>query len=282
MNNNKIYFSEFDATKRGNLKSFLLRNFRELFLYRHVIYNLVRANLRARYRRSVFGFLWSLLNPLFTMVIMAIVFSTIFNNALENYSIYIFSGLLPWALIFNSMINGTMSLVLGERYLKKVYIPKLVFPLVTVGVEAVNFLLSLFSLFLLAIFLGAKITWALLTLPVAMLMTTLFIFGLVLIISIVNVFFRDLSHIIHIVFTGLFYLTPIVYPIEFLSSNRILFSLVKLNPFLYFVELFHEIIYLAKFPDISLWLMCFVLTLVSLFIGLSAYSALEKDVIYRL
>lgn len=283
MSNNRIvYYSEMDATAKSNLGTFLSRNLRDLVVYRYVIYNLVSANLRARYRRSVFGFLWSLLNPLFTMVIMGIVFSTIFNSRLENYSVYLFSGLLPWALIINSMMNGTMALVLAERYLKKVYVPKLIFPLVIVGVEMVNFLLSLVSLFAVALFLGARISLALLTLPFALLLISLFILGLVLIISIITVYFRDMSHIIQITFTGLFYLTPIVYPIELLANNQLLFKLIKLNPFLYFVELFHQIIYKASLPTASLWLICSALTLTSLFVGLWIYSAKDKDVIYRL
>jgi ABC-type polysaccharide/polyol phosphate export permease len=282
MNNRRVYYLESDAAVKNSLGIFLSRILHELVIYRYVIYNLVSANLRARYRRSVFGFLWSLLNPLFTMVIMGIVFSTIFNNRLENYSVYLFSGLLPWALILNSMINGTMTLVLAERYLKKVYVPKLIFPLVTVGVEVINFLLSLVSLFVVALFLGARISLALLTLPFALILTALFILGLVLIISIITVYFRDMSHIVQITFTGLFYLTPIVYPLELLASNPLLFMFIKLNPFLYFVQLFHEIIYRAGVPQASLWLICFCLTFVSLFAGLLVYHAKDKDVIYRL
>jgi ABC-type polysaccharide/polyol phosphate export permease len=282
MNNRRVYYLESDATAKNNLGTFLSRTLRELIIYRYVIYNLVSANLRARYRRSVFGFLWSLLNPLFTMVIMGIVFSTIFNNRLENYSVYLFSGLLPWALILNSVMNGAMTLVLAERYLKKVYVPKLIFPLVTVGVEVVNFLLSLVSLFAVALFLGARISLALLTLPLALILTALFILGLVLIISIITVYFRDMSHIVQITFTGLFYLTPIVYPVELIAGNRPLFMFIKLNPFVYFIQLFHEIIYRANIPQASLWLICLVLTLASLFAGLFLYTAKDKDVIYRL
>lgn len=275
-------YSEYDAAERGGLISFLSRNVRDLFLYRYAIYNFVNSNLRARYRRSAIGFFWSLLNPLFTMAILSIVFSTIFKNSLANFSIYIFSGLLPWAMIINGIINGAMSLVWAEKYLKKIYIPKLIFPIVVVSVEVVNFLFSLISMFFLAFFLGAKVSLALVTLPVALLVTSLFLLGLVLIVSTINIYFRDLSHIIQVVFAGLFYLTPIVYPIEFLAKSSLLFNIVRLNPFFYFVELFHSIIYRAEFPNVEAWLACLSLTLVSLLVGLSLFSSKEKDVIYRL
>ncbi|MFN8380535.1 MAG: ABC transporter permease [Anaerolineales bacterium] len=282
MNRKESFFAEYDAAERGGMGSFLSRNVRELFTYRYAIYHFISSNLRARYRRSAIGFFWSLLNPLFTMAILSVVFSTIFRNPLANFSIYIFSGLLPWGMISNSMMNGSMTLVISERYLKKIYIPRMVFPIVVVSVELVNFLLSLISMFFLAVFLGAKISWALLGLPVALLMTALFLLGLVLIVSIVNVYFRDLSHIIQIVFMGLFYLTPIVYTLDFIESSSFLYFIVKLNPFMYFVELFHTIIYKAQSPDWNAWLICIVLTALSLFFGVFIFSSKEKDVVYRL
>lgn len=282
MNRNEQIVSKYDAAEHGGVFRFVLRMFREIFVYRHAIYNFISANLRARYRRSAVGFFWSLLNPLFTMIIMSVVFSTIFKNPLANFSIYIFSGLLPWAMISNSMMNGSMALISMESYLKKIYIPKLIFPLVVVSVEVVNFLLSLISLFFLAVFLGAKVTWAFITLPLALLVTALFLLGLVMVISIVNVYFRDLSHIVQVVFTGLFYLTPIVYPLEFIESKTLLYSIVRLNPFLYFVELFHAIIYRAEFPTTTAWLVCFVMAFLSMLAGTVVFSAREKDVIYRL
>lgn len=276
------FITEYNAEERNNVLSFWVRCARELIKYRYAIFNFVISNLRARYRRSTFGFFWSLLNPLFTMVILSVVFSTIFKNSLANFSIYIFSGLLPWTMIFNSMLNGAMSLVLAERFLKKVYMPKLIFPVVIVSVEAVNFLLSLISLFFLAVFLGAQISFALSMLPFALLLTVLFLLGLVMFVSMVNVYFRDLFHIVQVVFTGLFYLTPIVYPLEFVLDSPILSFIIRLNPFLYFIELFHTIIYRAEMPSLTAWLTCLVLTLLSILIGSLVFSAKEKDAVYRL
>lgn len=282
MNNNETKLSTFDSSERSKAKNILIINFRELVTYRYAIYNFISSNLRARYRKSALGFLWTLLNPLFTMAILTIVFSTIFQSSIKNFSVYIFSGLLPWTLISNSMVSGSMSLIAGEAYLKKVYIPKFIFPMMTVGVEVLNFLLSLTSLFFLAILLGAKISWALLTLPIALLLTTLFILGLALIVSIITPYFRDLSHMIQLAFTGLFYLTPIVYPVELLSKNPVLLAAVKSNPFFYFVELFHTIIYRARIPDTSSWLICLSLTIISLVAGFVVFNSKEKDVVYRL
>jgi ABC-type polysaccharide/polyol phosphate export permease len=214
------------------------------------------------------------------MTILAVVFSTIYKLPFADFGIYIFSGLLPWTLISNSILNGSMSLVAAEGYLKKVYAPKLIFPIATLGVEAANFLFSLTSLFLLALFLGAKASWGLLFLPFALSLMLLFVLGIILVVSIVTVYFRDLYHILQIIFVGLFYLVPIVYKKEFFGDKLLI--VLQLNPFFYFIQLFHQIIYEAKIPDLSLWLVCSALMAVSLTIGLLVFELKEKDVIYRL
>jgi len=280
MNLSKTPRITFDSIDNSGFRNFLSRNFRDLAIYRYVLYNLIGNNLKARYRRSMFGFLWTLLNPIFTMSILAVVFSTIYKVKFADFGVYLFSGILPWTLISNSILHGSASIITGEGYLKKVYVPKLVFPLITVGVEGANFLFSLASLSIIAFFLGAKLYWGLLLLPLALSLTIFFVLGLILTTSIVAVYFRDLIHILQIVFLGLFYLTPIVYKEEQFENNFLI--LIKSNPFYYFIELFHQIIYEAKIPDQSLWLMCGIMAVTSLVVGLFIFSLKEKDVIYRL
>jgi ABC-2 type transport system permease protein/lipopolysaccharide transport system permease protein len=280
MNKNVVPLTIFDSVENRGLGSFLIHSVRDIFAYRFVLFNLVNTNLRARYRRSTMGFLWTLVNPLFTMTILSVVFSTIYKLPFADFGVYIFSGLLPWNLMSNSIVNGSVSLIYAEGYLKKVYVPKLVFPIATVGVETANFLFSLISLSILALFLGAKVSWGLLFLPFALLIMMLFVLGIILVVSIVTVYFRDLFHILQIVFLGLFYLVPIVYKKEFFG-DRLSFVL-RLNPFYYFIELFHTIIYEAKIPDATLWLICIALMVVSVWIGLLVFKSMERNVIYRL
>ena len=165
----------------------------------------------------------------------------------------------------------------SRRILEKSICPEIDLP---VGVEAANFLFSLTSLFLLALFLGARASWGLLFLPLALILTLLFILGIILIAAIITVYFRDLFHILQIVFVGLFYLVPIIYKKEFFGSDLLI--VLQLNPFFYFIQLFQQIIYEARIPDASLWLTCSILMIVSLTIGLLVFKLKEKDVIYRL
>lgn len=277
---NHQFMNDFDASKRSGLIDFVSRNIRELNVYRYALYNFVSTNLSSRYRRSTIGFLWSLLNPLFTMVIMALVFSSLYKVPFSQFSLYLFSGLLPWNLITSSLLGGSMSIINAESYLKKVYIPKIIFPLATLGVELTNFMFSLVSLFILSLFFGAKLGWSLLLLPFALLLLALFIFGGILLLSILTVFFRDLSHILQIALLGLFYLTPILYPTSLLSGE--LLNLIKLNPFYYFINIFHLIIYEAALPGWPEWVACIGLTALSLTLGVLVFQKNEQDVIYRL
>lgn len=272
--------NEYDASKHRGVLEFLSRNFREFIHFRHAIINFASTRLSSRYRRSTLGFFWSLLNPLFTMIIVSVVFSSLYKLPFSQFGLYIFSGLLPWNLITASVMGGAMSLVENEAYMKKMYIPKLLFPFVSLSVELINFFLSLISLFFLALLLRVGFGWSMLLLPVALLLLFLFLFGLIMLISIVTVFFRDASHILQIGLLGLFYLTPILYPISLLSG-RVL-DIIKLNPFYYFIELFHLIIYEMVAPTWADWLPCIVLTVFSLVIGVFAFQWKEDEVIYRL
>lgn len=277
---NNHFVNNYDASKKISMMEFLSRNLREIVIYRYALYNFVSTTLSSRYRRSAVGFLWSLLNPLFTMMIMAVVFSSLYQLPFAQFSLYLFSGLLPWNLITSSLLGGSMSLINAEGYLKKVYIPKLVFPLVTLGVEMTNFLFSLVSLFILAFFFGAKFGWSLLMLPIALLLLSMFLLGIILSLSILNVFFRDLSHILQIGLLGLFYLTPVLYPVALISSK--LMAFIRFNPFYYFITLFHLVVYEATFPSWFEWLVCTGLAVISLFLGIIVFQKKEKDVIYRL
>lgn len=280
LNNDDITTNEYNASKNNRLIGFISHNMRSLFTYRYAFSNFINTTLSSRYRRSTLGFFWSLLNPLFTMIIMAVVFSSLYKLPFAQFSLYLFSGLLPWNLITASLQMGSMSIINAEGFLKKVYIPKMLFPMVTIGVELVNFSFSLVSLLILAVFFGAKLGWSLLLLPLALLLLVLFLFGLVLIVSALTVFFRDLSHILQVGLLGLFYLTPILYPISLLPENML--TVIKFNPLYYFITLFHNIIYDSIMPEAYIWLICVGLGILSMGFGLVIFYKKEKDIIYRL
>ncbi len=272
--------SVFDSRVHDSYPRYVAKIFSEMWTYRFALKNFVVNNLRTRYRRSVLGFLWSLLNPLFFMIILAVVFSTIFKQNIRTYSIYIFSGMIPWLYINASITMGCQTLINAEGFLKKVYIPKLLFPVVSVTTETVNFFLSIVSLYLLGIFVGFPIKITILYLPLVIFITFLFNLGWVLILSVTTIFFRDMTHLVAIVFQALFYLAPIIYPLESIPEQYR--SLFLFNPFYYFIILFRKVIYGEPALVWLDWVAPIGLMLVVLSVGLYILKRLDRTIVYRL
>lgn len=270
----------FDSKIHESYLRYIVKNIRDVRLYRFALINFVRNNLRMRYRRSALGFIWSLLNPLLVMSVISIVFSIIFKQDIRVYSIYIFSGAAPWNYINQTIQSGGQSIILAEGYLKKVYLPKLLFPAIAVTTETVNFLLSLLSLYILAILLGSEISWRILLLPLAILLTYIFVLGCVIIISVATVYFRDLTQITVVLFTALFYTVPIVYPLETIPIR--FHSFFYINPFYYFILLFRKVIYGGQSMNLIDWAVPALLALLTLAIGLFILMRRDRDIIFRL
>lgn len=254
---------------------------RHLYRFRHAIANFVKNALRARYRRSALGFLWSLLNPLITMAVTATVFALILRFPLRDFAVYVFSGLLPWGFMSGAIGQGGQTIILGEAYLKKIYVPKSMFPLITTLSEAVNFVLSLVSLYILGLFLfELEPGWALVALPLASFWMMLFSLGVAIVLAVATVYFRDLSHITQVVFSVVFYLVPILYPLDLIPERyRTLFLL---NPFYHFIQMFRAIIYENRFPTATEWAIPAALAVAALALGAYVLKSRDRDLIFRL
>lgn len=179
-----MLYTEYDSTRRMTLFSYIRRNIAEMHTYRYAYYNLVKNMLRTRYRRSALGFLWTLVNPLLNLTVIAVVFSIIFKMDMAVFGRYVFSGLTPWTFISTGLIQGTMSLVASEAFMKKVHLPKIMFPLVYISVEGINFLFSLISIYIIFLFIGAKLSWVMLLLPFAAIILFLFVAGCAMLLSV--------------------------------------------------------------------------------------------------
>jgi len=266
--------------KKLNLFGYLTRAFRELRIYRYAYFNFVANSLSTRYRRSVLGFLWTLINPLINLTILAVVFSLVFKQDIASFGVYIFSALSPWGFISGVINQSPMTFISAESYLKKVYIPKFIFPLTLVSVESINFFFSMVSIYILLLFLGAKVSWVMVLTPAAMLVTFLFVLGICMILGVLNVYFRDMAHITTVVMSAVMYTIPIMYPIAMIPDKyQILF---KINPFFHFVHLFRTILYEAAVPTWQDWLIPLGIAVISLLVGFYVLMKQDSDMIFRL
>ena len=270
---------QFD-NRQPSFPEYLSKSVRELVFFQYALGYLVMNSLRTRYRRSYLGFFWSLVNPLLTMLVISVVFSALWNMRFRDFGIYIFSGLLPWMFFSNSLGAGCVSLINAEKYMKKIYLAKLLFPLAAVCTETINLVLSMISLLVLALVIGGHVGWSLLLLPFAVGLIFMFVLGLAIAVSVMDVYFRDLPYIIQVVLMALFYAVPIIYPMSRLPET--IQNLLILNPIYHFIVLFQMCIYEGRIPSLSTWVICLGLSLASLVTGMLILHRNDRDLIYRL
>jgi len=256
------------------------KQIKELLQYRDLLFNLTLTELKLRYRNSFLGFLWTILNPLFYLLILALVFSKIIKFQIPNYTIFLFAGLVSWNMIQQTVTIATASIVNNQALIRRVYVPKMVFPLSNVFSRYIDHaILTLILLVFMAIF-KTPFTWSLLFVPVIGLMTFFFSLGLSLITTVAHIKIRDVQHIVAILFQILFYATPIIYPLDILPAKYQ--PLLLWNPFFYFVQCFRFPIYNSALPPLRLFLTALALTLAVFVFGVFLFSRKEKYFVYQL
>jgi ABC-2 type transport system permease protein len=251
----------------------------ELFRYRDLLWSLVQRDLTVRYKRSVLGFFWTMLNPLLTMVVMAVVFSSVFRFDAEHYAVYLLAGLLWWNFFSQSTVQAIGNLVWGGDLINRIYVPKSVFVVSAIGVGLVNWVFALVPLALIMLVTGQPFSSALLWLPVSILFTVLFATGVGLLVATLAVFFSDIVNVYQVGLTILMYLTPIVYPIAVVPAQYLVF--LRLNPLYYFLEIFRLPIYEGLVPGPWLWGTVAALALGMLIVGWWVFTAKVDEFAYR-
>lgn len=231
----------------GSRGSGVFASLRELLRFSEVLEELVKRDLKVRYKRSVLGIFWTMLNPLLMMVITSIVFSNLFHNAIANFPIYVLSGYLVWTFFSQSTVAASSSILDSSGLTRKVYVPPALFPLACIASALINLTLALIPLALLMIVTGGVFSWTLIFLPVAAVLLAIFSYGIGLILASSAVFFRDAVYTYQVLLVAWMYLTPLFYPEQIIPDHFRFF--VYLNPVYHLVELFRAPIYLGVLPD---------------------------------
>ncbi|HWQ70252.1 MAG TPA: ABC transporter permease, partial [Patescibacteria group bacterium] len=248
-----------------------------LFRYRELLRQLVIREVKLRYKRSALGFAWTVLNPLLAMVIFTMVFSRIFSNR-PNYSLYVFTALLGWNLFSLGTSRGLDSVVLNGPIIRKVFVPKAIFPVATVVSQVVNFVFTLVPLFLLMAAVGAGFSLNLLWLPIPLVSLTCFALGIALLFGTFNVFFRDVKYFYEAGLLAWFYATPIFYPPEIIPDK--FKFLLYMNPMFALLESLRAPVYLGAAPHIGMLIFGLALSLVTLAIGWIVFHRFESRFIH--
>jgi len=219
----------------------------EIYLYREMLRNLVARELRARYKGSVLGFLWTFFNPLFMLVVYSAVFSHVMRVQVENYAMFLFVALLPWNYLAQSVQQAAASLVQNAGLVKKIYFPRAVLPLSVVLANLFNYLFGLGILIPALLAFKIRLTPALLAFPAVLLVQTLLVAALALLVAVGNVYFRDLEHIVGIALMAWFFLTPVLYPLEAIPAEVRGYFL--LNPMTPIVDAYRALFFHGAWPD---------------------------------
>ncbi len=225
--------SVYDSALAGNSA---VSELKELVRYRDLLWQLVARNIKTRYKRSVLGILWTMLNPLLMMLVLTFVFSEIFRFHQQHYAAYALAGLALWNFFAQTTTGAMSELVWGGSLMHRIYLPRTIFAVTALGTSLINLLLSLIPLFLIMIITGVPIRPALLILPLPILLTAMFALGVALILSRVAAYFADVVEMYQILLMAWMYLTPVIYPREIIPPR--LHWIFDLNPMYHLLEIF--------------------------------------------
>ncbi|MFL8712007.1 ABC transporter permease [Clostridioides sp. GD02377] len=247
--------------------------------YKPLLYEFVKRDIKLKYRNSFLGILWSMINPLMTMIVLTFIFSNIFKNSIVNFPVYCLSGRLLYDF-FSQSTNQSMKSITGKSSLiKKIYVPKYIYPLSKVMSTFIIFIISLIPLFLVMILTGVKFSY--MNLFIVYPLVTLFIisFGIGLILATVNVFFRDMEHIYSVVLLIVMYMSAIFYSPNIVDSRFVFF--MKLNPIYPAICIFRDCILNGYITSMTNIILCAFYSLIYLIIGLFIfYKKQDKFILY--
>lgn len=262
---------------------------RELVATRELLANLTMRDVKGQYRRTVLGQLWSVINPIATMLVYTVVFALIFNarprpgdpSGIDIYPLWLMSGLLAWSFFTRVVNSGLNSIVSNAGLIKKVYFPRMHLPLSVMLSTGITWSVEL-SVLAIAIWIfgGFPLPWLPL-LVVAMVLLAMFAVGLAMMLAVLNVHFRDTQHFVSIVLQMWMYLTPIIYPIQLVQDASVrygawLYDVYRLNPMERFVQVFRNLLYDNRLPALDDSLYCLGTAVIVFALGYLVFSRNEK------
>lgn len=248
--------------------------------YSFLLSQLVSKDFKTKYRRSILGVIWSVLNPLMMMLVLSAIFEFVFRHNIDNFPVYLILGQTLFALFSDATNNAMMSIMASSGLIKKVYIPKYIFPMEKVLFAFVNFCVSLIAVSIVLFVSGVQLHLTILFLPLLLVYFLLFTSGVAVFMSCIAVFFRDMLHLYGVLLTVWMYATPIIYPIETLGAK--MQFLLQLNPLTHYVVYFRNIVMLGIVPSLRENIICLVVGVFSMLIGFWVFKRQQDKFILHI
>jgi homopolymeric O-antigen transport system permease protein len=269
---------------RNSSKVIMRASLVELWQYRELLYNLTLRDLKVRYKNSVLGIAWSLLNPILMMLVFTLVYTVMLGQSdRRDYAALVLCGLLPWNFFSGSIMGGVGSVVNNGYLIKKVYFARAVLPTSIMLSNLVNFLVALPVYFVLAWLLGVRFTPYVLFLPVVVLVEMIFILGMGLLLSAINVFYRDVQQIMEVLILAWFFVTPVIWDVSLLPTSRTVMGVEVpvqrltyiLNPMASIIATYRDILYYGRPIGWDFFLRTTITALIVLVIGFFVFNRLK-------
>jgi len=246
----------------------------EIYNFREVISNFVSRDLKARYKGSILGFFWSFLNPLLNLIILTVVFSFVVRVQVKNFPIFLLIGILFWQFFFSSVVASARSIIDNGGLIKKIYLPREIFPLSAVLANLVNLFVSLVILLVLFLYFKILPTFLWFLLPYFLCLFFVFVFGLSLLVATLSVYFRDVPLLMESVLSAWYFASPIFYPPSLIPERFL--KIYFLNPFASFITAFRNILADGVIPSREIFMVTFISALIAISFGYLVFLKLQK------
>lgn len=248
--------------------------------YREVLYHLLARDMKIKYKHTLLGYFWSLLNPIFQIAVLSVVFSHLVRWNMKDYAMYLFSGFIAWTFFQTSLMMAGLTYLENSNFLKKIYLPKILFPIEKVVFRFIDFIFSVVALTLIAGIVGYHLSLTMLLLPLAMSVFFVFTIGASILMAVAAVYFRDILHIQSVFLQLVYFATPILYPLNALPPKYQ--QWMELNPLYVQIRLFQRLISEGVVPSSGEWLAAAGTAFLCLAAGLYLLSAVEDELVFRL
>lgn len=256
-----------------------IEELRELVRYRDLVLQWSRRNIQLRYKRSVLGVLWTLLEPLMLMTILALVFSNLFGGLIEDFPVYLLSGLILFDFFSRSTLQIVEEIIASQSLAQRIHVPRSAFAVAAVVTYLVNWLIAHLPLIAIALLFGRHLGWSIFTILGGMLLTAMFALGVGLIVATFGAFFLDIRLTYQVLLTGWYFFTPIIYILAIVPESR--HWMFHLNPLLHLVEIVRQPIYNGVVAAPVHWLVGTLVSSATLAIGWSVFTHWRNAFDYR-
>lgn len=251
-----------------------MNKIKELYNYREFLKTSIKKEFRGKYKKSFLGVFWSFLNPLFQLLVYALVFPFILKGGIENYTMFLIVALMPWTFFNSTLLQSAASIVVNGGIIKKVYFPREILPISTTTSNLLNFLITGIIVIVALLISKIGIGTSIIVLPLIIIMQYILQLGIAFILSAITVYIRDVEYLMNVIMMLMFYLSPIVYSSDMIPNNFL--PLFKLNPMFHIISYYREILYYKNIPNMGSVILLFGICVLVLIIGYQVFRKLEK------